>query len=106
MSAFETTTLRVALHKVVGSKRSTKALNLLQSILQNVKQITIFDLDGEKVLCRELMTSIMNRASDVLGKLYLSLSWRNYNLAEMVTQQKLEDIYPCKPFVGQLIIAL
>ncbi len=80
----------------LGSEHAEAAFEMIEQILMHPELLIIYDVEGEARLSSELMSSIMMHASDTLGKLYLTLSWRNYELANSVTRKKLEDIQPSK----------
>lgn len=80
-----------------------EAPEIVDLIFKHPELITIYSPTSNTKLRSQLMNSIMMHASDILGKLYLTLSWRNFELANSVTRRNLEDIRPSKALFSFLL---
>uniref|UniRef100_A0A0X3NXF5 Transient receptor potential cation channel subfamily M member 3 n=1 Tax=Schistocephalus solidus TaxID=70667 RepID=A0A0X3NXF5_SCHSO len=78
---------------------------LVEKIISKTALLGIYNLEEDKPLSSELMRLIMFHATDTLGKLYLSLSWRKIDLAEELVLQNHADI-KAKSLYGLLMTAL
>ncbi|VDN12381.1 unnamed protein product [Dibothriocephalus latus] len=90
---------------IVKTDGAKGVVPLVEKILSKPALLGIYKLEEDKSLSSELMKLIMFHATDNLGKLYLSLSWRKIDLAEELVLWNHTDI-KAKSLYGLLMTAL